>query len=77
MSWEDVWKIILCAISSAGGIGIVIIAIIKFSASRIAEKLSKKYEMKLQKELEKYKSGFDNKIYISKTKFDIEFDLYR
>lgn len=77
MSWEAVWKIILCAISSAGGIGIVIIAIIKFSASRIAEKLSQKYEMKLQKELEKYKSGLDNKIYISKTKFDVEFDLYR
>lgn len=77
MSWEDVWKIILCAISSAGGIGIVIFAIIKFSASRIAEKLSQKYEMKLQKELERYKSGLDNKIYISKTKFDVEFDLYR
>ena len=37
----------------------------------------KKYENKLQKDFEKYKSGLDNKIYITKAKFDAEFDLYR
>lgn len=77
MEWIDIWKIILCAVVSAGGIGGIIVAAIKFSADIIADHLSKKYETKMQKELEKYKSGLDNKIYISKAKFDAEFALYR
>lgn len=77
MNWNDVWKIVLCAISSAGGIGAIIVVAVKFSSKFIAEQLSKKYELKLQKELEKYKSGLDNKIYITKAKFDAEFELYR
>lgn len=77
MEWEDIWKIIVCAIWSAGGIGAIIVSVIKFSSNQIAEKLSKKYEIKLQKELEKYKSNLDNKIYITKAKFDAEFILYR
>lgn len=64
-------------IVSAGGIGAIIIAVIKFSCKTIAESLSKKYESKLNKELEQYKAGVENKIYISKTKFDTEFQLYR
>ena len=31
----------------------------------------------MNKELEKYRVGLDNKIYISKTKFDTEFSIYR
>ena len=77
MGWEDVWKIVLCAVASAGGIGGVIVAAVKFSANSIANRLAQKYELKLHKELERYKSGLDNKIYISKTKFDTEFALYR
>lgn len=77
MSWADVGQIAVASIVSAGGIGAIIIGVVKFSANRIADMLFQKYEMKLQKELEKYKSGLDNKIYISKTKFDVEFNLYR
>ena len=77
MGWNDIWKIVLCAVSSAGGIGTIIVLAVKFSSNFIAEQLSKKYELKLQKELEKYKSGLENKMYISKTKFDAEFQLYR
>lgn len=77
MNWNDIWKIVLCVISSAGGIGAVITIVIKFCSSFIAEQLMKKYENKLQKDLEKYKSGLDNKIYITKAKFDAEFELYR
>ena len=54
MEWADIWKIVLCAVGSAGGIGTIIVLVIKFSANTIAERLSKKYEAKLQKELEKY-----------------------
>lgn len=58
MNWQDVWKIELCAIASAGGIGIIIVTAIKCSANIIANRLSQKYEIKLQKELERYKMGF-------------------
>lgn len=77
LEWNDIWKIVLCAVSSAGGIGAIIILVIKFCSNFIAEQLAKKYEIKLQKDLEKYKSGLDNKIYITKAKFDAEFELYR
>lgn len=77
MSWSDIWKIILCAIGSVGGIGAIIIAVTKFTADILAERLSQKYSIKLQKELEQYKSGLENKTYITKTKFDAEFSLYR
>ena len=77
MDWDEIWKIILCAVGSAGGIGAIIVVSIKWSANIIAKHLSKKYEVKVTKELEKYKTGLENKIYISKTKFDVEFALYR
>ena len=42
-------------IVSAGGIGAIIIGVIKFTSNSIADALSKKYELKLNKELELYK----------------------
>lgn len=77
MKLTDVWNIVLCIVGSAGGIGVIIAGVVKFCSNIIAERLSQKYNVKLQKELEQYKSGLDNKIYISKAKFDAEFDLYR
>ena len=77
MDWNDVWKIALGVVAGFGGIGGIVLAIVKFSSNIIAERLSKKYELKLQKELENYRTNLDNKIYISKTKFDAEFELYR
>lgn len=77
MNWNDVWKIVLCAVGSAGGVGAIIVGAIKFSSNMIADRLSQKYEAKLQKDLEHYKAKLDNKIYITKAKFDAEFALYR
>ncbi len=77
MNWDDIWKIVLGIIVGTGGIGGVILAIVKFSTNIIAKRLEEKYTLKLNKELEKYKSGLDNKTYISKTKFDTEFNIYR
>jgi len=77
MSCADISKIILGVLASVGGIGGVIVVIIKISSNIIAKRLEEKYTLKLSKELEKYKSGLDNKIYISKTKFDTEFGIYR
>jgi len=77
LGWDEIWKIVLGVLASVGGIGGVILAIIKFSSNIIAKRLEERYTLKLNKELEKYKSNLDNKVYISKTKFDTEFSIYR
>lgn len=74
---NNVWQIILGVVASVGGIGAVIVLIIKFSVNMIAKALEERYTLKLNKELELYKTNLDNKIYISKTKFDTEFGVYR
>lgn len=73
----EIWEIVLGIMAGFGGVGVIILAIIKFSAEQIAKRLEEKYSLKLNKELEKYKYNLDNKIYISKTKFDTEFSIYR
>jgi hypothetical protein len=76
MDWFDVIKVISTATLSTGIVGIIIFNIIRFSADRIAEKLSKKYEFKLNEKLETYKGHLDKKYYISKMRFDLEFSIY-
>lgn len=77
MHWDEIWKIVLGILTSIGGIGMIVLGVVKFSSNIIAKRLEEKYTMKLNKELEKYKSNLDNKNYISKTKFDTEFSIYR
>lgn len=77
MSWETVGQIALAAIISAGGIGGIIIAVVKFSANQIADRMNQKFEASLTKELEKYKVELNKKEYVSKTRFDAEFSIYR
>ena len=77
MEWTDVWKIILCAVGSAGGIGAIIVFAVKFGVNTISERLAQKYELKLQKELEQYKFHLDGKNHISKTQYDTEFKIYQ
>ena len=77
MSWVDIGKTAAVAIVSAGGIGGIIISVVSFSANKIAERMDKKFQTSLDKQLEKYKSELSKKEYVSKTKFDTEFTLYR
>jgi hypothetical protein len=74
---DKAWQIALAIITSVGGIGVIFSAVVYFTSNFIAERLQKKYDLKLSEELEKYKAGVENKRYISKTKFDAEFALYR
>ena len=76
MNWSDIWKIVGTTLISIGGISGIIFAVIKFSADKIADKLSKKYEFSLNEKLEMYKSHLDKKNYISKARFDLEFSIY-
>lgn len=77
MTWQDIGAIVLTVVASVGGIGGIILIVIKFSVNIIADRLEKKYTLKLNKDLEKYKSHLESKIYISKAKFDTEFSIYR
>lgn len=77
MSWADVGQIATAAIISAGGIGAIIVAVICFSTNWIADRLAKKFEAKLAQEMEKYKIELSKKEYVSKTRFDTEFKIYR
>lgn len=88
MDLDTIWKAALAVITAAGGYGAFALLVIKFSSGFIADKLQKKYELKLNKELEeykttldekleKYKSSLENKTYISKTRFDAEFNIYK
>lgn len=77
MSWAEVGQIAATAIVSAGGVGFVVYCAVKSCVKYIADALAKKYEAKLAQELEKYKSDLSKKEYVSKTRFDTEFQIYR
>ena len=77
MTWEDALKIITAAITSAGGVGARVWITSKFLANKAADRLEKRYEAKLAKELEEYKTQLNQKEFISKTKFETEFKIYQ
>ncbi len=77
MTWEDALKIITAAIVSVGGAGVIICAVSKFLADRVAERLDKKYEAKLAKDQAKVEAQLSKKEYISKTRFDAEFKIFQ
>ncbi|MBR1443179.1 MAG: hypothetical protein IJ583_06560 [Firmicutes bacterium] len=65
-----------CGIT-AGRVVEVVIAGIKFSADKIAERMSKKYDDKLERAMEKYKTELSKKEYVSQARFDAEFEIYK
>lgn len=71
------WEIVATVITSVGGIGAIIVFVVKLCSNIIADRLEKKYELKMNKELESYKTALSKKSYISKTRFDTEFSIYR
>ena len=77
MTWDDVFKIAAIIIASVGGIGGVVVAVVSFTANIIAKNLVNKYQLKLNEKLELYKNELDKKNYVSKTKFNAEFQVYR
>lgn len=73
---NSLWQTVLAIIGSVGGAGIIILGIVKLTSNMIAERLSKKYSLQLDKELESYKNELEKKNYVSKTRFDTEFKIY-
>lgn len=72
-----VWQTVLAIIGSIGGAGAIICAIIKFASNKIADRLSAKYQLQIDKELETLKQDLNRKNYVSKVRFDAEFAIYR
>lgn len=77
MRMDKIWEMVMAIIASLGGVGAIFCAVVYFSSNFIAERLQKKYELKINEKYERYKADIENKTYISKTKFDAEFNLYR
>ena len=77
MDFSQIASIAKACIVSAGGVGGIAIAVIKFSSNIIAERISAKYENKLEQTLEKYKTELSKKEYVSQVRFDAEFEIYR
>lgn len=87
MNWEDIWKIILSAVASVGGASVIIIAVTKRLSEFLSERMLKKYQGELDKEIESYKRDLEIEIekvksqnehvkYVSQRQFDAEFTAY-
>ena len=77
MDISQIASIATACIVSAGGVGGVAMAVVKFTSNIIADKISAKYENKLEQALEKYKTELSKKEYVSQVRFDAEFEIYR
>ena len=77
MNWNTILEIGAAIVVAFGGAGAIIAGVTKFSVNQIADSLQKKYDLKLNKELEAFKNTLENKSYVSKTRFDAEFAIYR
>ena len=82
------FEIFVSVIASAGGLGAILWISIKSVSKYLVEDLNKKYQLQLDKQLEEYKKTLDieksvhnsmlsNKVYITKSKFDVELAVYR
>lgn len=77
MSVKDIFAIAASIILSVGGSGALICALSKFLAERIANRIDKKYQQRIDQELEKYRNVIEHKKYVSQTQFDYEFQIYK
>ena len=88
MNWDGVFKTIAAAIISVGGAGAIIAFIAKYASDRIAERMLRKYDAKLNKDLEQYKHDLEieterycrkseNLTFVTKKQFETEFSAYQ
>lgn len=70
---EAIMEIALACVVSAGGVGGIIIAIVKLSVASIEKRFERKYTEKFAV----FQSDIDKKKYISQVRFDAEFEIYK
>jgi hypothetical protein len=74
---KDILAIASSILLSVGGSGVIICSVSRFLAERIVKRIDSKYQLMLDQELEKYRSLLDQRIYVSQTQFDNEFQIYK
>ena len=70
---DIIMEVALACVISAGGIGGIIIAVVKLSVAYIEKRFERKYTEKFAV----FKSDIDKKQYISQVRFDAEFEIYK
>lgn len=74
---SSVWNTVLAIFVSIGGASAAIVALSKWLANLIAQRILKKTEFEFSQKLEAIKSNLEKRNYISKTRFDLEIEVYR
>lgn len=88
MDQGTVFNIVFAAIASVGGAGAIVAACVRFASKHLSEAMLKKYQAKLEKDIEQYKSELNREAERYKTKlssltfvtqrqFDTEFTAYQ
>ena len=70
---DIIMEVALASVISAGGIGGIIIAVVKLSVASIEKRFERKYTEKFAV----FQSDIDKKLYISQVRFDAEFEIYK
>ena len=70
---DIIMEVALACVISAGGIGGIIIAVVKLSVASIEKRFERKYTEKFAV----FKSDIYKKQYISQVRFDAEFEIYK
>ena len=70
---DIIMEVALACVISAGGIGGIIIAVVKLLVASIEKRFERKYTEKFAV----FKSDIDKKQYISQVRFDAEFEIYK
>lgn len=70
---DIIMEVALACVISAGGIGGIIIAVLKLSVASIEKRFERKYTEKFAV----FQSDIDKKQYISQVRFDAEFEIYK
>lgn len=70
---DIIMEVALACVISAGGIGGIIIAVVKSSVASIEKRFERKYKEKFAV----FQSDIDKKQYISQVRFDAEFEIYK
>lgn len=70
---DIIMEVALACVISAGGIGGIILAVVKLSVASIEKRFERKYTEKFAV----FQSDIDKKKYISQVRFDAEFEIYK
>ena len=77
MTMSYLCQLLAAVIISAGGVGGIILAILKVGIDVITDRMSHKVQKNFEKEVEKYKTELEKKRHVSISRFDKEFSLYQ